>query len=240
MVAVLMVVFFSGYGPPLVSATRPPAPSGVLWLIFIDDLHLDFRNTGHLRRLLEMISLELFQEGDELLARSSGPISLTIERTSDLARLDGAKRSVTGNGLKPADVVRSISLEEVRYRAAVSLSAACEAIKRLEAIPDRRKAVIYVSNGYMPTDVATADGCDEVAEVIGAARRAGVRIFAIDGRLLAGFPSPDPNMSRDAWHAYWTGTQASLRALSDESGGFAFVDSNDVEGALRNIRTAMY
>jgi hypothetical protein len=104
-------------------------------------------------------------------------------------------------------------------------AAACHAINRLEAIPDRRKAVIYVRNGYVQTDVITAEVCDEIREVISAARRAGVRIFAIDGRLLSGFPSPDPNVNPDEWQTYWSGTQASLRALSHETGGFAFVDS---------------
>jgi VWFA-related protein len=228
------------YGPPPLWAMQPLAPNGVLWFIFIDDFHLDFRNTGHLRQLLEVISRELFQEGDELLAGSSGPSRLTIERTPDVTRLDAAKRTVAGNGLKPTDMVHADSLKELQYRAATSLSAACDAINRLEAIPGRRKAVIYISNGYMQTDMTTAEVCDDVPDVISAARRAGVRIFAIDGRLLAGFPVPDPNMNPDAWHSYWTSTQESLRMLSEETGGFAFLDSTDVEGALRNIRVAMY
>lgn len=232
---------------PAVQAARPasaaPIPSGVLWFIFIDDLHIDFPDTGHLRQLLVTISTELFQEGDEFLARSSGPSQLSIDRTPDLTRLENARRTVTANGLKASDIVhvapRDLGLDELRYRAALSMASACEAIRNLEPINDRRKAFIYVSNGYSHTDFAPGPGCDEVSEITRAARQAGVTVFAIDARLLGGIPTPDPNMDSDAWHAYRAATQASLRRLSGETGGFAFVDSEDVVGALRNIRRAM-
>jgi hypothetical protein len=105
-------------------------------------------------------------------------------------------------------------------------------------------AVFLLGHGAPPVWATRAPApsgvlCDGIPEVIRAARRAGVRIFAIDGRLLAGFPSPDPYVPPVEWHTYWTSTQASLRMLSDETGGFAFLESTDVEGALRNIRIAM-
>ena len=36
----------------------------VTWLVFVDDLHLDFRNTGRLRALLRLVSSELIRNDD--------------------------------------------------------------------------------------------------------------------------------------------------------------------------------
>ena len=43
-------------------ATYVTPQSAVTWLVFVDDLHLDFRNTGRLRDLLGLVSSELIQD----------------------------------------------------------------------------------------------------------------------------------------------------------------------------------
>jgi hypothetical protein len=54
-----------------------------LWLLFVDDLHLDFVNTGGLREVLRAISSELIHDGDVFAVRSSRPSSISIDLTSD-------------------------------------------------------------------------------------------------------------------------------------------------------------
>ena len=54
--------------------------AGRMFLIFIDDLHLDFRNTGRIRDLFKRISKTLIHEGDMFGIVSTGPSSLAIDR----------------------------------------------------------------------------------------------------------------------------------------------------------------
>ena len=56
----------------------PPRPtndaSGRIFLIFVDDLHMDFRNTGRIRELFKKISKELVHEGDMFGIVSTRPL----------------------------------------------------------------------------------------------------------------------------------------------------------------------
>ncbi len=126
--------------------------AGRIFLIIVDDLHLDFRNTGRIRDLFKKISRTLIHEGDMFSIVSTGPSSLAIDPTYDRKILDEAIKKVTGNGLKPADIIQGSDgaqgPSEVRYRANVAFSTAYDMLSQMEKINNRRKAVIWVSNGY--------------------------------------------------------------------------------------------
>ena len=67
--------------PPQEGIILPPArptndAAGRIFLIFVDDLHLDFRNTGRIRDLFKKISKELIHEGDMFGIVSTGPSSI--------------------------------------------------------------------------------------------------------------------------------------------------------------------
>jgi len=134
----------------------PPRPTndaaGRIFLIFVDDLHLDFRNTGRIRDLFKKIAKELVHEGDMFGIVSTGPSSLAIDMTYDRKRLDEAISRISGAGLNPSDILDvpegSQGPPEVRYRAHVAFSTAYDILKKLEEVHNRRKAFIYVSNGY--------------------------------------------------------------------------------------------
>jgi VWFA-related protein len=147
-------------------APPPPAPEGIIlppvrptndaagriFLLFVDDLHLDFRNTGRIRELFKKISKTLIHDGDMFGIVSTGPSSLAIDLTYDKKRLDEAIKRISGNALKPSDIIQGPESaegpSEVRYRAHVAFSTAHDILRNLERIQNRRKAVIYVSNGY--------------------------------------------------------------------------------------------
>src|SRR5687768_9845217 len=69
----------------------PPRPAndaaGRIFFIFVDDLHLDFRNTGRIRDLFQKISNELIHDGDMFGIVSTGPSSIAIDPTYDRKRL---------------------------------------------------------------------------------------------------------------------------------------------------------
>jgi VWFA-related protein len=134
----------------------PPRPtndaSGRIFMIFVDDLHMDFRNTGRIRDLFKKISKELVHDGDMFGIVSTGPSSIAIDMTYDRKRLDEAINKISGAGLKPDEIIStpdgSQGPPEVRYRAHVAFSTAYEILQKLEQVHNRRKAFIYVSNGY--------------------------------------------------------------------------------------------
>ena len=133
--------------------TRPTSDaSGRIFLIFVDDLHLDFRNTGRIRELFKKIAKDLIHDGDMFGIVSTGPSSLSIDLTYDRKRLDQAIEKISGAGLSPKDILDtpegSQGPPEVRYRAHVAFSTAYDIMGNLEQVHNRRKAFIYVSNGY--------------------------------------------------------------------------------------------
>jgi VWFA-related protein len=143
--------------PPMEGILLPPPrptndAAGRIFMIFVDDLHLDFRNTGRIRELFKKISRELIHDGDMFGIVSSGPSSIAIDMTYDHKRLDEAMNKIAGNGLKPSDIIDtpdgSQGPPEVRYRAHVAFSTVYDVLKQLEQVHNRRKAFIYVSNGY--------------------------------------------------------------------------------------------
>jgi VWFA-related protein len=83
---------------------------------------------------------------------STGPSSISIDMTYDRRRLDEAIKKISGAGLAPKDILDvpegSQGPPEVRHRAHVAFSTASDMMRQLEQVHNRRKAFIYVSNGY--------------------------------------------------------------------------------------------
>jgi VWFA-related protein len=143
--------------PPPEGIILPPSRpktdvSGRIFLFFVDDLHLQFHNTGRVRELFKKISKELVHDGDMFGIVSSGPSSIAIDMTYDRSRLDEAIKKIAGNELKPTDIIQGPSgaegPSEVRYRAHVAFSTVNDLLNNLNSVTNRRKALIYVSDGY--------------------------------------------------------------------------------------------
>lgn len=132
---------------------RPTADaSGRIFILFIDDLHLDFKNTHRVRDLLRKIKTTLIHDGDMFGIVSTGTSSIAIDLTYDAKRIDQAIDKVMGGALKPSDIIQAPEGQEgpseVRYRAHVAFSTAEDLMAQLENVHNRRKALIYLSNGY--------------------------------------------------------------------------------------------
>src|SRR6476659_5358325 len=143
--------------PPPEGIVLPPSRprtdvSGRIFLFFVDDLHLQFHNTGRVRDLFKRISKELVHDGDMFGIVSSGPSSIAVDMTYDKTRLDEAIKKMAGNELKPSDIIQGPSgaegPSEVRYRAHVAFSTVVDVLNNLNSVTNRRKALVYVSDGY--------------------------------------------------------------------------------------------
>src|SRR5579864_2993408 len=161
-----MTVVSGGKVNNLLAPPPPPPPEGIIlpptkprtdvsgriFLFFVDDLHLQFHNTGRVRELFKKISKELVHEGDMFGIVSSGPSSIAVDMTYDRSRLDEATKKIAGSELKPTDIINGPSgsdgPSEVRYRAHVAFSTVNDVLTNLETVHNRRKALVYVSDGY--------------------------------------------------------------------------------------------
>jgi VWFA-related protein len=268
----------------------PPRPtndaSGRIFVIFVDDLHMDFRNTGRIRDLFKKIRKELIHDGDMFCIVSTGPSSIAIDMTYDIKRLDEAIDKISGSGLKPDEIITtpdgSQGPPEVRYRAHVAFSTAYDVLKPLAQVHNRRKAFIYVSNGYdfdpfsksrakasneryssmmgksnsddgsgntdtsstsetnpfsrTGNQFAAADLAAELSELTREANRSNVTMYTIDPRGLVGGPDLDETkLDTMDWQDHIRETQSSLRVIADLTGGYAVVNSNDFDKALKRI-----
>jgi VWFA-related protein len=246
--------------PPAYPVSGAP---GRIFLLFIDDLHLDFVNTGRIRDLLKRIATDLIHDGDMFGIVSTGPSSIAVSLTYDRKRLDEAIRKIAGSGLKPREILAAPHGQqgsaEVRHRAHVAFSTAREMVEKLAQVRDRRKAVIFVSNGYdldafrqtrenekkeraessssseRGNTFAFADVAGELADVTRAANRANASIYAFDPRgLVAGSPI-DEKVDMADWNAYVRTAQDTLRVLAEQTGGFALVNRNDFDRAIKQL-----
>ena len=220
---------------PEPASPAPSSPAGVAWIVFVDDLHINFTNTGRLHTLLDTFVTELVREGDSVTLLSSGPSGLGGAPAPDRKTLDEQIRGTSGAALRLNEVLDAMSRghDEVSYRMNVALTTVQNALKALEPQNDKRTAVLYVSNGYVSDPAA-----GEFDVLIDEARRAGISIFAIDPRTMPGGLMPDPNVSSADWGAYVIATRKSLRAISERTGGFAIVDGDLREGLAR-VSTAL-
>ncbi len=136
--------------PP--SRQQTPVDTGRIFLFFVDDLHLQVETTLRLRALFKQIAGTLVHEGDLFAVLSSGPSAIRVDFTYDLARLSDAIERMKGNGMAPTDVIQSgqgmYGVAELRHRAQVALQTVHEALRDLSGIQNRRKVIVWVSEGY--------------------------------------------------------------------------------------------
>lgn len=203
----------------LFAASTAVAQPPVTWLIFVDDLHLDFRNTGRIRDLVRKIAKTLPADGDLIAMYSCGPSGLSVAPTTERSLVDTAIRNVTGNGLKAEDILAGGpgGAREVRYRANVARARLLELVASADF--GSRSVIIYVSNGYSIGTPAPLAGNPPPP------------IFAIDPRLIPG----DSDSDRLTRPDYWTATRNSLREMAAASGGFLQEEDESLDDALERI-----
>jgi hypothetical protein len=145
----------------------------------------------------------------------------------------------------PADAERG-------YQARAMLSTLKNAAEFLSGIRGRRKALLLLSEGidYDIYDIFGTSSAtqilDETRDAIGTATRANVAIYSIDPRGLTAMgdeimeltaPPDDPSLrlSPQGLQDELRLSQDSLRVFSEETGGFASVNSNDFAKAFDRV-----
>jgi VWFA-related protein len=126
--------------------------SGRIFVIVLDDLHLDFGSTGRVRDLVKRILRTLIHEGDMFGIVTTGTSSISQQLTYDRQVLESALARMTGEALTPEEIIHGSSgpqgPTELRHRAHVAFSTVRDLLRNLEGVRQRRKALLYLSSGY--------------------------------------------------------------------------------------------
>lgn len=206
------------------------AQPGNAWIVVVDDLHIDFVQTGRLRTFLRAASDGLLQNGDRFLIHATGPSAVSLKAdmlTTDRDTTSASIRTMTGHGLKAIDILApppARPVDELLYRANAALDAAENVVDILAREAAPRKAIVFISNGYdVESHAALADRARHVA------RRAGesdINVFAVDARRFDPLPLPDARLDNSAWHRYQTASLQSLKLIVEGTGGFVLENPN--------------
>jgi hypothetical protein len=203
----------------------------VAWVIFVDDLHLNFRDTGRVKLLVETILDNLVQDGDLAAILTSGP-SGVITGLNDRQALRPLVRKLTGNGPRPTEVLSVATPTELAARAKATLTRATAAVALLAKSEPRRRALLYISNGHS----SGSDDPVDRRELINLAGASDVRIFTFGGGTI---DRPSTPLSSDPrWQGYEIAAGSELQTMAEHGGGFAVVDKQ-VRPALARISDLM-
>ena len=220
----------------LATPPAPPAlPHDVEWRIVVDDLHLDFTDTGRLRAFLSAVVEEALAQGERVGLRSTGPSQVTVAPTVDGPILRAAIRTITGNGLKAVDAVSARASTQGGHRAEIArrTRASLSALRQSVDEPAEASAVvIFVSNGL---PLPPQGGAVAFDGAVTAARERTVRILAADARDPARLVPPPPDLAAALADLRATETE-SLRVLSSSTGGATARGLTDTLAAMAALR----
>ena len=127
--------------------------AGRIFVIIVDDLHIEANKTPKTRQMFDLFAESLIHEGDLFGVISTGPSSIRVDLTYDRAMLHTAMEQIMGDGFTAMEMITDLSQgtrgpEELRWRAHTAFKTVRDTIRGLEQIENRRKVVIYVSSGY--------------------------------------------------------------------------------------------
>ncbi len=132
----------------------PPDASGRIFIVFIDDLHLQAGMTPKTKELLKQIRDTLVKDSDLVGFVSSGYSSIASDIQYDYQhkRFDEAIKKTMGGGQTTDEIIKAPDGQDgpsgTRYLAHVAFGTAHDILKQAEKITNRRKSFLYVSSGY--------------------------------------------------------------------------------------------
>ncbi len=141
-------------GLVLPPSSKMPETPGRIFIVFIDDLHLQPLDSPKAKQVLKQIRDTLLHENDLVGLVSSGfsSVSFDLSPDPDHIRFNQAIEKTMGAGKTPREIIDSAQTIEgpagLRQDAFVAFKTAYEILDQAERVTNRRKAFIWVSSGY--------------------------------------------------------------------------------------------
>lgn len=239
--------------PPLfkANAVEPDVRSnreafnGRVFLMVLDDQQTDPRNTLRVQAAARQFIRRYVGANDMVaIVTTGGSTSASQEFTSSQARLIAAVNRFMGQ--KPP---RGSTDFERGYRARNTYATLRNLADFLAGVRGRRKAILWfgqgvdydISNSFVAKDADMIRGA--MRDVIETANRANVSFYGIDARGLgAGMEeaieisgTPDETNDSTAMRRDVRLSQDSLRSISEDTGGFAIVETNDLNASFERV-----
>jgi VWFA-related protein len=132
----------------------PPDISGRIFIIFIDDFHLQPADSPRAKDALKQIRDTLIHDNDMVGFVSSGFSSIEGSVSYDYKhrRFNEVIGKVMGSAMTPDEIVKANTTSEgpsgLRYKVHVAFETVYSLLADLSKITNRRKALIYLSSGY--------------------------------------------------------------------------------------------
>lgn len=135
--------------------SKPPSDtSGRIFIIFIDDMHLQPLDTPKAKWVLEQVRDTILHDGDLVGMVSTGYSSIATDLNYDYnrTRFNEAIKKLMGSGMTPTEIIMASQTSQgpagLRYNAQVAFSTAYDILNQAAKVTNRRKAFIYISSGY--------------------------------------------------------------------------------------------
>ena len=214
---------------------------GRIYLFVLDDFHLQASYTANVRRLMRGFINE------HLSANDLTGLVIASGRSQDFTRnrqllLDVADRFVAEfDSTDPPDVQR--------YQREAVIKTLLRMTEWMGSIKGRRKALVLITPTIGCAAMAEPNGCmSDLVEIARTAARSDVSIFGLDPRGLVGTPAANAENSGAGMPGRGAaaigiqqpqvtdgGPIGSLHFLSESTGGFATVNTNNIEAGFQRI-----
>jgi VWFA-related protein len=182
-------------------ASNASFAGGRIHLHVLDDLHINELREGTVRAIASRFIEQYATSRDRIaIATTSGSYAGTREFTNDPTTVPGFNPGAVGG---PSGSPRSLSGK----KEVVTLQSLLSAVEWLASVPDRRKSIVFVSEGCPSTEV---DAAFALQDVVSAAARSSVAIYSVDAHAL-------PSASHGAiarWRSLMT-TRSTVRAFTE-------------------------
>jgi len=209
--------------------------TGRIILFVIDDLNLDFRDTPRIRTLVKKMGGQLVRDGDLFAVVSTGSSSIDLDLTSDLTHMDDAVNRITGQGLRPQDMIQPSAFSEIVRRAHVTSRMMLEQLQRLDGTQNHPKAVVLISNGWDLDRRADADVANELNDVAQLSTRTNATFYTVDPRGLGAGGQRAGQVDPNEWAPHLRVEQDNMRTLAERTGGVAIVNADDYNRTIERI-----
>ena len=160
----------------------PPDTASRIFIIFIDDLHFMPSQTPEVKKLLQTIRDTLVHDNDLVGFVSSGFSSIEMDPAYDPShrRFNEVINKVMGSGPSIDEMIEMKpgvdGLNELNHNINVAFAAAHDLLVQMEDLKGKRKAFVWISNGYSLdpfkdsrlmkelNDYANSGMCDDVEQ----------------------------------------------------------------------------
>jgi VWFA-related protein len=229
---------------------------GRLYVMIIDDYHTAFARTVPVKRAAkEFIDKHLGSNDLMAVIHTAGGGKTSQELTSNKRLLLASVDRTFGVGPDSATIAKARGQGGAAMNAGRSLQAVAtlDTVRQVATwfggIHGRRKTILFMSEG-IDSDMTDMTVNDATRDAIAAATQANVSIYGIDPRGLmtgtegsiefgpaseVGRHGTSPGPDQSALMNELRLSQDSLRALSDNTGGFAAVNRNDFASSFDRI-----